>query len=117
MCGIINFCHILMLKNLDSIIVLVNINFNYFLARMIDFVIKKGNKKYMTASLFIILELVELIAIFAYLIYMEIIELKFWNLDHDLKKKINERSTFEYEISLVPHIDEEKKDTKRRKWK
>ena len=69
-----------MLKNLDSIIVLVNINFNYFLARMIDFVIKKGNKKYMTASLFIILELVELIAIFAYLIYMEIIELKFWNL-------------------------------------
>ena len=77
-----------MLKNLDSIIVLVNINFNYFLARMIDFVIKKGNKKYMTASLFIILELVELIAIFAYLIYMEIIELKFWNLDHDLKKKL-----------------------------
>ena len=112
MCGIINFCHILMLKNLDSIIVLVNINFNYFLARMIDFVIKKGNKKYMTASLFIILELVELIAIFAYLIYMEIIELKFWNLDHDLKRNIDERSKFEYEISLVPHIDEEKKDTK-----
>ena len=112
MYGIINFCHIYMLKNIDSIIILVNINFNYFLARLIDYLIKGANPEYMTFSLFIILELLEIIAIFAYLIYMELIELKFWNLDYDLKKNIAKRSKTEYEVSIMSEIEAENEDEK-----
>ena len=107
---IINFSHFLMLKNLDSIIILSSHNFNYFFGRAIGYFIQNCKKEYMTASLFITLELLELIVIFAYLIYMEIIELKFWNLDHDLRKKITERSKSEYDISLNPELDDEKEE-------
>ena len=110
--GIINFCHIYMLKNIDSIIVLVNINFNYFLARLIDFLIKGAKPEYMTVSLFIILEILEIIAIFAYLIYMELIELKFWNLDYDLKINIRKRSKSEYEVPIIESSDENKDNKK-----
>ena len=110
--GVINFCHIYMLKNIDSIIVLVNINFNYFLARLIDFLIKGAKPEYMTVSLFILLEILEIIAIFAYLIYMELIELKFWDLDYDLKKNINKRSKTEYEVPIIESSDENKDNKK-----
>lgn len=111
MWSIISFSQIIMLKNLDSIILLVNINFNYFLGRLIDFVIRGGNKEYMALPLFLILEFEELFAILAYLIYMEIIELKFCHLDYDLKKNIDNRSKTEYEVSLLQQSnDEENKE-------
>ena len=111
MWSIISFSQIIMLKNLDSIILLVNINFNHFLGRLIDFVIRGGNKEYMALPLFLILEFEELFAILAYLIYMEIIELKFCHLDYDLKKNIDNRSKTEYEVSLLQQSnDEENKE-------
>ena len=97
---IISLGQILMLKNIDSIILLVNINFNYFLGRLISFLINDASEKYFTYSLFILLEFEELFAIFAYFIYMEIIELKFCKLDYDLKKNIRSRSMIDYEYAI-----------------
>ena len=111
--GIMNFCYIYMLKNIDAIIVLVHINFNYFLARLIDFLVKGAKPEYMTVSLFIILEILEIIAIFAYLIYMELIELKFWKLDYDLKKNISKRCQTEYEISILPESENGNENNKK----
>ena len=46
----------------------------------------------MTLAQFIILELTEILSILGYAIYLEIIELRFFGLDKDLKKNIIRRS-------------------------
>ena len=72
---------------------LVNINFNYFISRMISyFIIHKGSKEYLTLVEFILLELCEFLAILAYMIYIELIELKFCKLDYHLRTNIERRS-------------------------
>ena len=71
---------------------LVNINFNYFISRMVTYIINNGSKEYLTLEKFILLELCEFLAILAYMIYIELIELKFCNLDYHLKTRIEERS-------------------------
>ena len=88
----INFSHAMILKHLDPNAMLVNINFNYLLSRLITYIINGAKKEYMTIELFILLELCEILAIFAYMIYIEIIELKFCDFDYHLKKNIEKRS-------------------------
>ena len=52
----------------------------------------KCNEEYSTFGLFIIEEIQLLISIISNLVYIEIIELRFSNLDYDLKKNIVIRS-------------------------
>lgn len=99
----IYFCQIIILKYLDSITILVNNNFYYFVLRLIIFIKYKAEESYMKHSFFFLMEIEELISIFAYFIYMEIIELKFCKLDYDLKKNITSRS-----ISEIDILDEER---------
>jgi hypothetical protein len=82
----------MILKNLDPNAMLVNVNFNYFLSRLILYAKNSANREFMTVIAFSLLEISEILAILAYLIYIELIELKFCGLDHDLKKMIGDRS-------------------------
>ena len=107
---IISFSQIMILKHLDIFILLVNVSFNYFIGRLIVFIINKGEEKYMTLSLFILLELEEIISIIAYSIYMELIELKFCKLDYDLKKNIQNRGNSDFGGLFLDKDNEEKED-------
>ena len=64
----------------------------------------------MTLSLFILLELEEIISIIAYSIYMELIELKFCKLDYDLKKNIQNRGNNDFRGLFLDEDNEEKEN-------
>jgi hypothetical protein len=90
--SIINICNIMMIRYLDPNYILINKNASYFLEKFIYyFFIIKCNEEYGTFSFFIIDEIQLLISIISNLIYIEVIELKFCELDYDLKKNIEIR--------------------------
>mgnify|MGYP006873204273 CR=1 FL=1 len=88
----INFCYLMILKNIDPNAMLVNINFNFLISRLVTYIINGAKEEYLTVAAFILLELCESLAILAYMIYIELIELKFCRLDYHIKKRIEERS-------------------------
>ena len=95
----------MILKHLDPNAMLVNINFNYLLSRMITYIKNDANEEYLTVEEFVLLELCEILAIIAYMIYIELIELKFCLFDYDLKKTIQQRSIADTRINLLDDID------------
>ena len=109
MISIINICNIMMIKYLDPNYILINKNVSYFLEKFIYyFFIIKCNEEYATFAFFITEEIQFLISIISNLIYIEIIELKCYYLDYDLKKnieircekeKINENKSIELTIN------------------
>ena len=104
---IINFSQIIMLKRLDAIILIVNINFNYFFGRILYLILSDvAEVEIVNFKFFFLKEFQEILSIIAYLIYMEIIELKFCGLDYDLKKNIRKRSIRDYQ-SVHEKINEE----------
>ena len=106
---LINFSHAMILKHLDPNAMLVNINFNYFISRLIFYIKKHANEEDLTVAQFILLESCEIFAIIAYLIYIEIIELKFCQLDYHLKKTITKRGQSDY-YSLFTIEDNDDQD-------
>ena len=107
--GII-FSQTMMLKNIDAIILLVNNNFNYFFERLFFFIFNIGNENYFRTDVFILVEIEEIISVCGYLIYMEILELKFCRLDYDLKKNITLRGNDEYDIGELLGEEEEEEE-------
>ena len=97
-----------MLKRLDAIILIVNNAFNYFFGRIVKLLclIASGEAENVNLKLFFLEEFQEVLCIIAYMIYMEIIELKFCGLDYDLKKNIRKRSIKDYQ-SVHEKINEE----------
>jgi hypothetical protein len=90
--SIINICNIMMIRYLDPNYILINKNISYFLEKFIYyFFIIKCNEEYATFAFFIMEEIQFLISIISNLIYIEIIELKCYYLDYDLKKSIELR--------------------------
>lgn len=89
-------CHMIMIKYLEGYNILISDNLYYFINRLIVFIINKANEEYLTIIQFIIMQFLEIIYITVNLIYIEIIELKFCNLDYDLKKNIEKRSLIDY---------------------
>ena len=81
--------------------ILISKNFYQFLKRIIVLILNKGDEKYLTIRSFIILEIQELIAIISNMIYIETIELRFLNLDYELKKSIKKRGEKEVELALA----------------
>ena len=59
---------------------------------MITFIINKGDEQYLRHDKFILLEFEQIVAIISGLIYIEILELKFCELDYELKINIDKRS-------------------------
>ena len=66
--------------------IIVYKNFYYFMKRIIQIIINKGDEQYITYIQFFILEFEELIGIIGCLIYIEVLELKFCGFDYELKK-------------------------------
>jgi hypothetical protein len=106
----VNFCYVMILKHVDPNAMLVNINFNYLLSRMITYINHDCKEEYLTLSEFILLELCEILAILAYMIYIELIELKFCRLDYHIKKKIQERSIEDARLFFEEDDDEDDND-------
>ena len=106
----ITFSQTIMLKNIDAIILLVNNNFNYFVERLCYFILNIGKEDNLRTEIFFLLEIEEIIAICGYLIHMEILELKFCKLDHDLKKNITLRSIDDYNIGRICEEEEEEQE-------
>ena len=111
----INFSYAMILKYLDPNAMLVNVNFNYLFSRMITYIKNGANKEYLTVAEFILLELCEILAIIAYMIYIELIELKFCRLDHDIKKQITERGIQDAFIDLNDFDEDDIPNNNRKK--
>ena len=96
---LIYLSQIIMLKRLDAIILIVNNAFNYFFGRIVKLLclIASGEAENVNLKLFFLEEFQEVLCIIAYMIYMEIIELKFCGLDYDLKNNIRKRSIKDYQ--------------------
>jgi hypothetical protein len=96
-------CEILTINYLNPNFVLLRDNIYYGTSRLIFFFfnIHKNYKHYMTLSQFIILEMAEILAIIGYAVYLEIIELRFFGLDKDLKRNIIKRGFRETPLKPV----------------
>ena len=106
----INFSQSMILKHLDPNAMLVNVNFNYFFLRMITYIKNDASEEFMTVAQFILLEFCEIFAIIAYMIYIELIELKFCHLDYDLKNSIGLRGIQESLQNNLSNIDIDPED-------
>ena len=107
-----NCSHMMMIKYLEGYNILISDNLYYFINRLIVFIINKANEEYLTVVQFILMESLEIIYIISNLIYIEIIELKFCNLDYDLKKNIGKRGVMEY-IEDETECEEKKNDNRK----
>jgi hypothetical protein len=96
MCMIKSYCHIMIIKYLEPNIILIVENFYYFIRAIARIIANKADEKYLTNTQFILNIIQEIITIICNMIYIELLELKFCNLDYDLRRKINQRSDDEY---------------------
>jgi len=111
---IINFfemvCEIWIIIQLNPIFVLIQNNFCYLINDIIFVLINYDTfEEYLALPQFLVSETAELIAIICYLIYLQIIELRFCGLDMYLNKnliKISHRESEEY-ISTTKEEEEE----------
>ena len=101
-----SFCNIMIIRHLDPNYILIIDNLFCFIRGIIRIIANKGDEKYLTITQFFITELQEFIYIISNMIYIEIIELRFCNLDYDLKKNIRQRSIYEYKNSEEEDDDE-----------
>ena len=91
---IINFfemtCEILTIMNLNPTYLLIRDNLFYVFIKIIFILcfINKNFEYYITLKQFLILEICEIFALFGYSVYLEIIELRFFELENDLNKNI-----------------------------
>ena len=83
---------LMMVRYTDPNNILIYKNFYYFVKRIIQITINKGDEQYITYIQFFTLELEELISIVSNMIYIEVLELKFCGLNYELKKNITMRS-------------------------
>ena len=98
---------LMMVRYSDPNSILIYHNFYSFVLRLIQFIINEGNEQFLTLRKFFILEFEEIIAIISSLIYIELLELKFCGLDHELMKNIDKRGTEDIIKGLDMDIDAE----------
>ena len=108
---IINFleftCETLIIYYFNPNFILVRDNLYYGTIRLIFVLANKENfQSSISLTQFIILELSELLSIFAYGIYLEIIEIRFCGFDLNLKRNISERADTESSLRLMDTINE-----------
>ena len=101
---VINFlqftCEIWIIYHFNPFFILLRDNIYYLIYRLIFVIINHDDfEKYISLTQFIILELSEILSIIAFLIYLEIIELRFCGLDKSLKKNLVKKSEEEIRSS------------------
>ena len=100
---------LLLIRNTEPTNILIYRYFYYFVVRIITFSVNEGDEQYMKPIKFVLYELEQLAGVISGLIYIEVLELKFFRLDYELKKNINRRST-EDTIKGLNMIDVESED-------
>lgn len=79
--------------------VLIRDNIYYGLSRIVSFCI--NSKSLNIVLVFILLEVAEITAILGYSVYLEIIELRFCELDNKLKRKLSEAANLESQVDMI----------------
>ena len=100
---------LMLIRYIDPTNILIYRYFYYFVVRIITFSVNEGDEQYMKPIKFVLYELEQLAGVISGLIYIEVLELKFFRLDYELKKNINRRST-EDTIKGLNMIDVESED-------
>ena len=104
-------CEIFIIYHLNPIYILIRDNLYYGTSRIISVLYNIDEYTiHITLSKCIILELAEIFAIFGYLIYLEIIELRCFGLDKDLKRNIILRGEVEALGFLMSEDDNDDED-------
>ena len=92
-------CEMLIIYYINPVYVLIRENLYYCILRFIFILSNIGNyTDYITTQQFFILQSSEIVALLGYIIYLEIIELRFCGLDKDLRRNIivrGERETIQ----------------------
>ena len=97
----IKIMNVMMIKYLDPNVILINKNVTFFIEGIINYVfIIKFDENYLIPLMFILLEIKHLISLISNIIYLEILELKFCNLDYDIRKSIVIRGEIESEAQI-----------------
>jgi len=113
---VINICNIMIIRFLDPNIILINSNIVYFIEEILFyFSIIQRKDEYKTFIQFIFTELKQIFSLIGNMIYIELIELRFCNLDYDLRKNIKSRG--DRESSLGPIYEEEEEENEKDKNK
>ena len=108
---VVNISNIMIIRYLDPNIILVNSNVVYFFEEILFyFFIIQRDDEYKTFIQFIFTELKQIFSLIGNMIYIEIIELRFCNLDYDLRQNIKSRG--ERDSSLGPLYEEEEENEK-----
>ena len=114
---VINFleftCEILVINYLNPIFVLVRDNLYYAVNRILFILInlQKNYMHYITLTQFFITESNDILALLGYSVYLEIIELRFCDLDKDLKVNIIERGNRESLQKKLENSIEDNRDS------
>ena len=96
MCMVKFYCHIMIIKYLEPNNILIVENFYYFIRAIARIIANKADETYITNTQFVLNIIQEIITIICNMIYIELLELKFCNLDYDLRRNIKQRSDDEY---------------------
>ena len=110
---IINISNIMIIRYLEPNIIFINNNVVYFIEEIIVyFFIIERDEAYITFTQFILTELKNIFSFIGTIIYIEIIELRFCNLDYDLRKNIKSRGEMDSSLGLLYEGEEEKENEK-----
>ena len=97
----IKIMNVMMIKYLDPNVILINKNVAFFIEGIINyFFIIQFDKNYLIPTKFLLLEIKHLISLISNIVYLEILELKFCNLDYDIRKSIAIRGEIDSEAQI-----------------
>ena len=105
-------CEIFTIYYLNPNYILIRDNLYYGTSRIILILYNISNfSEHITLLQFFLLELAEIFALIGYSIYLEIIELRFYGFDQNLKRKIMDRSEIEIRDFLMDSIIDDDSDS------
>ena len=113
---LINFCgflfDILIIYYFNPLYNIIVTNLYYLIINLILFFFgnEDEDSQYGSSSYLIILEVEEFITVIGFLIYLEIIELRFWGLDHYIKRNFTKRAVKDAELVLKINIGDDDLD-------
>ena len=110
---VINIRNIMIIRYLEPNIIFINtIVVNFIEEIIFYFFVIQRDEEYKTFIQFILAELKHIFSLIGSIIYIEMIELRFCDLDYDLRKNIKSRGEFESSLGLLYEEENEKDKNK-----
>ena len=110
---IINISNIMLIGYLNPNIIFINYNVAYFIEEVVFyFFIIERDEEYITRIQFMLTELKNIFSFFGSIIYIEIIELRFCNLDYDLRNNIKSRGEIDSSLGFLYEGETEEENEK-----